>query len=708
MNWLALPAAAEVRRPGAIPAGELWRLEGPVAAAALLGISRLAPETGFGLWLRLAAATLVVLLPGTLVARCLGLRSASAAFAMSVTLVGAALALTFAVGASLDLTLALELGAGALALVWSLTDRRPAEVRLPGGARFARGTLAVAGLGLGAGLWFVQGVFTGDAFFHLGRMRKLDALRSLSLHNVGEFAHGGLHPGYAFPLWHAWLALVARVAGVDPASVAAHESSLLVPLALVLAFEMGWAIFRSVGLALAVVLAQVAIKAFAAGQAGVYPFLWEPSTVATQLLVPAAVAVFFTFVRRPTWPLAVALGGTSASVALVHPTYALFLAIPLGGFVVARALLTRGAGVRNDLIGFAAFGLPMALAFLWLEPTIRQTIPISPGPSQLAHNLYHYRADLVRYSLSRYSLAPSRIDRDGSVPVAALLLVPLALLARRRRWSALVLGGTVALLGVELWPLVFPHFSDAVSLSQSRRAAGFIPFAVALAGGAAIVARFSRLLALAGGLAAGIWLQVAYGGDFGMEAPRTAPALVVWISLYGGIAALVIGAALAWWRHDSQPVGRRRRGITAALAVCLFVLPVVVHGFAYWSPSTSHDRSALTPGLIRFLQQEVPPRSVILADLGTSYRATAYAPVYVVAVPPTHAADTRPNQVRKRRLAVLRFLGHPTLAVARRWRAQWIVLTRSERPKAIERQGLRPVYADQEFVVFRTSLPLPR
>jgi hypothetical protein len=701
----AVPAAAEARRPAIVPADAAWRLVTPAAVAALVGIARLLPESGFGLWLRLAAATLVVLLPGTLVARCLGQRGAAASFALSVTLVGAGLALTLAVGASIDVTLAFVLGVGALAFVWSLADRQVEGVRLPGAPRFTRGVLAVAGIGLGIGVWFVQGAFTGDAFFHLGRVRKLDSLGSLSLHNVGEFAHGGLHPGYAFPLWHAWLALVARLAGVDPASVAAHESSLLVPLALLLAFEMGWAIFRSAGLALAVVLGQVAIKAFAPGHGGVYPFLWEPSTVATQLLVPAAIAFFFHFVRRPTRPVAVMIAATSVSIALVHPTYALFLAIPLGAFVVTRALLTRGSDLRNGIVGFVVFGLPMTLAFLWLEPVVKQTIPVSPGPKQLKANLIHYHHDLVVHSLTRYTLAPARIDRNGSVAVAALLLAPLALLARRRRWSALVLGGTVAVLGIELWPLVFPHFSDAVSLSQSRRASGFIPFAVALAGGAALVSRFSRTLALVGGLALGIWLQVAYTGDFGLRAPRTEPAWVVWFALYGGIAALVIGALLAWWRRaPARPVARQR-GITTAFAVFLFVLPIAVHGFSYWSPQTAHDNAALTPGLIRFLQRDVPARSVVLADLSTSYRATAFAPVYVVAVTPTHAANTRPNELHKRKLAVLRFLAHPTLAFVHRWRAQWIVLTRAERAEAIERRGLKPVYGDSRFVVFRTGLP---
>jgi hypothetical protein len=702
MNWFALPAAAEVRRPASVPAHTVWQLGTPAAAAALLGIARFAPDTGFGLWLRLAAATLLVLLPGMLVARCLGQRTAAASFASSVVVVGVGLALTFALGASLDLALALVLAVGVAAYVWSLIGRRQLPVtRLPERARLVRGALVAAGLGLGAAVWFAQGAFSGDTFFHLGRVRKLDSLGSLSLHDIGEFAHGGLHPGYAFPLWHGWLALVARLAGVDPTSVALHESSLLVPLALVLSFEMGWAIFRAVGPALAVVLAQVGIKALAPGHGGVYPILWEPSTVATQLLVPAAVALFFLFLRKPSWPVAVMLAAASGSLALVHPTYALFLAIPLGGFLVARALLVRGADLRRGLIAFAAFGLPMALAFLWLAPIVHQTIPVSPGPRQLALNLYHYRHDLVVHSLSRYNLAAARIDRNGAVPIAALLLAPLALFARRRRWAALVLGGTVAVLAIELWPLVFPHFSDAVSLSQSRRASGFIPFAVALAGGAVILARLSRPLALAAGLAAGIWLQVVYAGDFGLRAPRTEPGWPVWFALCGCVAALVIGAVLALSRRDAPPTPARRAETTAALAVALFVLPVAVHGFSHWSPKTSHDRQALTPGLIRFLQRDVPPRSIVFADLATSYRATGYAPVYVVAVPPTHAANTHPNQLHRRKLSVLRFLERPTLAVPQRWKATWLVLTRSEPVAEVERSGLRPAYADGRFVAFR-------
>src|SRR4029077_2052954 len=116
----------------------------------------------------------------------------------------------------------------------------------------------------------VEGVVHGDALFHLGRMRKLLDFRSLSLRPVDECRDGGLHPGYAFPLWHGWLTLVARLGGVDPTAVVLHESSILAPLALVLAFEMGRQVFRSSWLAFGVMLAQVGMIALAPGGGGSY------------------------------------------------------------------------------------------------------------------------------------------------------------------------------------------------------------------------------------------------------------------------------------------------------------------------------------------------------------------------------------------------------------------------------------------------------
>ena len=428
-------------------------------AVPLLGIARLLPEEGVGLWVRLAAATLVLLLPGRLVARALGRSGASGALAWSCALVAGALAITFAVHGSLDLTLALVLVAGAVALPFTWRDS--ARQRLDARALSGRTVIALVGAALGIALWSVEGLVHGDAIFHLGRVRKLDELGSLSLRAVDEFRNGGLHPGYAFPLWHGWLALVAKLADVDPTSVVLHESSILAPLALVIAFEAGRAVFRSTWLACSVVLAQVSLIALAPGGGGSYVGLELPGTTARQLLVPAVIALFFLFVREPSWQVAATLGAVGVDLAFVHPTYALFIAIPLAGFALARVLIA-GVDARRSAGGLAAFGVPVVLAFAWLLPIVRETKSHDPAAGELARGLKQYRTDLVVHSASSYHLAPSVVARTGAIAVAALILVPVAAFAARRRWSAFVLGGAVAVLALELLPYLFPRFSDLV------------------------------------------------------------------------------------------------------------------------------------------------------------------------------------------------------------------------------------------------------
>lgn len=634
------------------------------------------------LWLRLAAATVVLLLPGVVVARALGRRGAAAAFAWSVALVAGALALTFAVHGSLWLTLGLDLGAGAAVLPFAVRTR-PAGDGLP-----RRGLVVLAGLILGAVLWGIEGVIRGDAIFHLGRIRKLDDFASLSLRAVDEFKDGGLHPGYAFPLWHAWLALVAKVADVDPSSVVLHEPSILAPVAVLLAYEAGRAVFRSPWLGAGAMLAQVGLIVFAPGSGGSYTSLELPGTVARQLLVSAVLTLFFVFVRAPSWAGALTLAAVGMDLAFVHPTYALFVAIPLAGFLLIRAR----RDLRRNALALAAYGAPVLLVFAWLEPLVAETRSHNPNAAEKAQQLRHYASDLVVHSQNSFHLAPGFATRSGAIAIAALVLVPLAGLAARRRWSALVLGGTVLLLALELWSLVFPHFSDLVSLSQARRAVGFVPFAFALTGGVAVATRLARWAVLPAALAAGIVLQLEYPGDFGSF--RHGPSAPAWIALFGGLAAIGLTAV-------RPRLSFERTGPVAGGAVALFALPVVVHGFSHWHASVTTDGHALTPGLVHFLRADVPQRSIVYADLETSYRISGYAPVYVCNAPPAHVADTKANRPDARRAALLAFLRTGDLSIPRSCGAEWIVLRLREPVARVEAQGAKPVYRDARFVVFR-------
>jgi hypothetical protein len=652
-----------------------------------LGVARFLPENGVGLFLRLGAATIVVLLPGGLVAEALGFRSASATlawtFASLTVALGAVLVLHTSFALALWILAAIALGAILLA------PRRPRPRRVS-----ASGLVAGAGILLGALAWHVApAAVQGDGLFHLARIRKLTELGSLHLSSLNELVNGGLHPGYAFPLWHAFLAAIAELAGVDPTLVVRHESSLLVPLALLVTFEAGSALFRSPALGAATMLAQVSLVAFAPGHGGAYPVLDLPATAARQLLVPAVLTLVFVHVASPSRRTLASIAAASLALALVHPTYALFVCVPLGGWLLVRATVNvRDA--RRIAEALASVIVPSAGVAFALLPVVRQTVSHDPTRAQLDISLAHYGNQLDLLSGGRYRLAPEVLGRSGAVAVAALVLVPLAALAWRRRWASFVLGGSLAILALMLVPFLFEHLSDAVSLSQSRRAAGFLPFAFAFAGGFAVLAGLFGALAVPLGLAAGIATQALWPGDFGYTLESGGPALATWISAFGGAAALA-GALILRRTRDVE-----RRGAVAALAACLFALPVVVHGFAHWSASSEPDPYGLTPGLVAALRHDVPKRAVVFSDLETSYRAAAEAPVLVVAAPPAHVADTRKNDPYGRRDDVRAFYRTGDLAIPRRYGAHWLVLDRT-RPHAPI--GLRPVYADSRYVLYELT-----
>ena len=125
--------------------------------------------------------------------------------------------------------------------------RRAHRRRRRGRGRVSMGRAPVwlFGIVLGWFLWHVESPVVGDGLFHEARVRKLVDLTSLHLRTVDEFKDGGLHPGYAFPLWHGFLALVSWFSGLDPEQVVRHEPSLLAPLACVVVFEAGVAVFGS-------------------------------------------------------------------------------------------------------------------------------------------------------------------------------------------------------------------------------------------------------------------------------------------------------------------------------------------------------------------------------------------------------------------------------------------------------------------------------
>jgi hypothetical protein len=655
------------------------------AALAALGLARLLPAEGIGLGLRLAAATAVLLLPGVLLGRAFGRFGVSAALSWTLAALFLAMAVMFALGASMTLAL----------LLLAVTALAAVPFALRGTADGPAPLLWVAlalGAVFGVALWHVAGPVAGDGLFHLARVRKLDDFGSLSLEAVDEFRDGGLHPGYAFPLWHGFLALVARLAGVDPALALRHEATVLAPLAVAIAYEAGWAVFRSRGAAAATALAQVAVIALAPGHGGAYRALALPATASRQLLAVGAVALAFEALRVPSAGNAATLAAATLALVAVHPTYALFVLVPLGGFLVAR-LAVGPREPRAYLLTGVALTVPTAVFVAWLLPVVRATASYNPTEGVLAggrHGVAQYPGQ-VEVVGDGIRLAPEVLARGGAVAVAALLLVPLAYFGARRRWGALVLGGSLAVLALVLVPALFTRLADAVSLSQARRVAGFLPFAFAFAGGFAVLAGYLRVLVLPLALAAGVALQLAFPGDFGYRLEEGGPTWAVWVAVVGGASALIAAAV----RSVAAPAAREA---VVAGAAALFVLPVAVHGFANWDTNSAAGGKQLTPGLVDALRERVPERAVLFSDLETSYRLAAFAPVYVAASPPAHVADTEDNHPYRRARDVTRFFRTGALAIPRSYDADWLVVDRRDYRL---RPALEPVYSDERYSLYR-------
>ena len=542
--------------------------------------------SGVWLLLQLVFGFAVVLAPGALVARTIGVRSVSATLAWSLAVVFAALAVTFLVGGSLTLTLVLVLAGGAAALAVGIHRQQPGRLVAIHGSVPHRSAVAGVGALVGLLLWHVAGHVGGDGFFHLARIQKLLAFGDLSLSSANEFPDGGLHPGYAFPLWHGFLALVAKTSGAEPVDVVLHAPTVLAPLLVLVVYEAGWALFRRPVPAAASVAAGVAIAAMA-------PCARRR---AHRARAPGDGIQTGARARRAR---AGPRGGTEADDCDPRDRRS-GLARPCGRST-RRTRSSSGSRSQGSWRCDGSGSAGTRAKEGWRSPrsssrpgssspgfcpSIADTASVAPDASERTRAFDQYAGQLTG-TADRFSVVPELFGRTGAVAVAALLLIPLAGLASRRRWAAYVVGGSLAVFVLCLVPWVFTPFSDVVSLSQSRRLAGFLPFAFALAGGMGVLARLLGRATAPVALAVGIVLQLAYPGDFGYALDHGGPAWATWIAVLGVLVALGLGF------RRRPPLER-----TAALASALVLLPTYAHGLTHWTPSDARRPNPLTDSLV--------------------------------------------------------------------------------------------------------------
>ena len=673
-----------------------------------LGLARLLPAEGAGLALRLAvAAFLVLLLPGWLALRPFGLPGSfgvavAASFAVSLVLVLFALGVVFLAGSSLTAALVALAVVAAAALATGLW-LGPGPEEVPVDARAdRRAGLAVLGASIPlAGLvWWSAGPIGGDLLFHLARMRKLAELDALPvLETVAEFQDGSLHPGYAFPLWHGAAAMIARIAGVDVADVALYLPAILVPLAVILAYGAGTAVFRRPAGGVALVVAQVTQLALsgAGGRAGtgVFELLASPPTTSRVLLAPTILALAFSVVERRSWPLIGALAAAALALSVIHPSYTPYVALLLGGFLLARLVVVRAIDplVKRAALALATVTVPFVLYLAWLYPVVADDPSTRPTAARRAFEIQHY-GNAFDFFGDSFRFAPEAIARGGPVVVAGLLAIPLAGFAARRRWAQLVLGSSLLGLAVLLVPQLFTLLADVFSVSQARRLSAFLPLAFALVG-AFVLAGRGRLAGVALAFGAGLAAELLVSGEFTYRVQEGGPGWVVWVAVVGGLVALAVGA---WLRPRGPDPGG-----WAVLAACAFALPVAGAGLA--NVERAPDPNALPAEVVDAVREATQPGDVVFSDASAAYKIAAYAPVYVNAAPTGHVSSSARNRPRRRRIDSERFRVVPFNYAERsellaRYDADWVLVDR-ELPQPTEYlDELRLVYDGGRYALY--------
>ena len=363
--------------------------------------------------------------------------------------------------------------------------------------------------------------------------------------------------------------------------------------------------------------------------------------------------------------------------------------MPFTGFLAVRLLW-----VRRDAV-------PDALALAALTAAHGGVLRLAPARDR-RHGLGEPRTSASASAASSsttassrgrrtcFSVVPELFGRSGAIAVAALLLLPLAALAARRRWAAYAVGGALAVFAITLLPWIFTPFSDAVSLSQSRRLAGFLPFGIALAGGIGVLAR------LIGPLVAPVALA---GGD------RACSSSIRATSATSSRTAARRGrrgspSSAASWRSFvgfcGTAAARAPRGARHQCSCCA---PTFVHGLTNWSPSPARPPEILSDGLIAAVRERVPTGAIVYADPQASYRLGAYAPVRVCVNPISHVADTVDNRPRERAREFLRFARAGDIEPpARRCGATWLVV---DRERFGDPSPAFPVYRDARWALVR-------
>ena len=353
-------------------------------------------------------------------------------------------------------------------------------------------------------------------------------------------------------------------------------------------------------------------------------------------------------------------------LAVVHPTYAIFLWIPFVGFLVVRALweredlrtgVARARRARRARRALHALAAPdrrrhaLGLARRATSSSVRSSSTEASSSSDSDTSLQP-RAGGVH---------PSRRRRDrGAAPHSARRLRGAATLGgvRRRRLARRARGDARAV------PL---HVAGRPRLDLAGPAGGRVPpVRLRLRGrdGRARAAR--RAAAAAARPRRGMFLQIVYPGDFDYVLRRAR-------ARRGSRGS----RCSALRRRSSSGFMRRRPALESGAALAAAALPhsrSSAVGSLDWKRPDPPEIATLSPGSSTPSATRSRPGRSSTRITETSFRLAAFAPVYIAVAPPGHVADTEENRPYERARDARRFLRTGDLSIPRGYGAEYVVV----------------------------------
>jgi hypothetical protein len=667
--------------------GELIAL---IALAACLVAGRALAWDALAVW---AAAGLLLVAPGWCALRAVGLEAdlgragaAPVAAALSLAVWTPPLAAAYLLGLTLTFVIAAVIAATALLAL----AVRGAPLALPraGAVEVAGGALATGAFAYLA--WRISTPVVGDALFHVGLMRRLGDVSSLSFASVSPFLHGPPNAGYALPVLQGAFEGVAKLAGADPVVAFRYLLPPCAGLAIASAYALARALtgWRSAGYLAAAMTAWDLCSLIN----GLVLQINQPPPFSLWVLTPAALLLFWLEIRHSR-RAALATVSCVAVIAFVHPTYAIpCLAIAAGMLAGAwRAGLPDLRAPLGTLVAMTATVGGIA-GWIWWEA-------IRGGHR---HPVLSHADEFVIRSgkaVVMYPWAP--VFGRGYVLLAILAMVWLV----RYRPLLPAVGGAAALLVVLLLPGLNTLLIDAVGMGQFHRFWQALPWPVIGAAGACtagvVLGRWSWAVAVV--------LAVAFHEVRGVDQFWHWPV---------GIA--VVLALIATLLRLRLPIRDRLPGGASPAAVVL-VAGALAAFVANWAPTVWREARAgpyrgppafqtveATPGAIAFFRDLDGPPPVVLAAPDRAFELFGLAGVRTATLPEARTrALPRLDESERNHLGQAFFSPESTdarrLEVLRALRVDYVVVDLRDQPpdtvSAVLRDpALEAVYRDPPAV----------